>query len=334
MSLFQSLIVGGVLIGLLNSSLMAEEGSVVKGKISLNEKYAETWDGHALEVPLSEIETRLFERVTLPPVPFPDNWSEMNLEQRQAWLKEFEASDKGKTFIAKREKLLDEAHEFDVKIEKDGDFVVYDVPPATYGLQGMVEKKFGDTNYRFEIFGQIEVLQEVDEIALAPLQVEITPLLEAGAKAPPIQVKAYDGKSTISLETFQDHYLFVQFLVTGNTDPVYQRSVQKMYAEVKAKHPLRLLSICVDEDTDQAVKYLRNNDLKLGSYGFTKGFEHRTLFEYGVRTLPTYWLVSPDGTIAMTPLDFAKAFQQSDNLSEIVASQIEGKDLPEAASSE
>ena len=59
----------------------------------------------------------------------------MNPEAQQAWAKSFEESEAGKTLLAEQDKLLSAANDFDVILEKDGKFVVYDVPPGIYRLR-------------------------------------------------------------------------------------------------------------------------------------------------------------------------------------------------------
>ncbi len=320
-----------LLVVVLAGAAGADDGATVKGKVSFNPNRIKSWDGHSLQIPFAAIKARLFEKMELPPIPFPEEWAKMTMEQRQKWATDFESSPAGLKLIEEHEARLEKQKEFEVKIERNGNFVIYDVPPGVYGLQGAIDQKVDDTIYRFEIFGQIEVLKEVDELALTPLQVEITPLLQTKSKAPPIVVDTYGGKSQLSLDKFADQWVFVSFWVSDSPSAVYQEGIQKMFAELKDKHPLRLLLICVDENEDTALKFIQEKQLKLGNHGFTKGLEHRTTFDYGVRTIPSFWLIAPDRTISMTQSDFARAFQVSQDLGEIVSNRIEGKDLPTPA---
>jgi len=323
---------GAILIMfVLASSAVAEEGATVKGKVRFNPDRAKSWDGHSLEIPFAAIKARLFEKMELPPIPFPEEWAKMTMEQRQKWATDFESSPAGLKLIEEHEARLKQQKEFEVKIESNGNFVVYDVPPGIYGLQGAIDQKVAETIYRFEIFGQIEVLKEVDELALAPLQVEITPFIQTGAKAPPIMVDTLGGKGKLTLDKFADQWVFVSFWVSDSPSAVYQEGIQKMFADLKDKHPLRLLLICVDENEKVALKFVQEKQLKLGNHGFTRGLDHRTTFDYGIRTIPSFWLIAPDRTISMTQSDFARAFQVSQDLGEIVSNRIDGKDLPTPA---
>ncbi len=310
-----------------------EEACTVKGQVVFDKNYSESWDGHKLSVPFEEIVTRLFERVQIPPVPFPKNWAEMKPEDRQEWIKAYDASDEGKAYIAKRDKIVKEAKAFDVKFEEGGKFVIYDVPPSVYGLQGRVDKEIEGTKYAFEVFGQIEVLKDVDEIVLDPIQIAVTPLLETGQIAPPISVNIFKGdENKLTLAANKGKYVFVNFWISTSPSAAYQKQVQEMQTKLKEKFAINLFSICVDEDREEAVKFIKKAQLREGKHGFTSGMYHRAILDYGVRAIPSVWLVDPDGKILMSQFDFAQVFRanQSD-LATAVANRIEGKDIPTPA---
>jgi hypothetical protein len=284
------------------------------------------------KVKFSEMEVMLRPQVKLPPVPVPKDFAEKSAGEKRKWIEAYEKTPAGKRLIAQRKKLVEEAEVFDVVLEKNGQFVVYDVPPGTYGIQGRLDRDFKGTKYAFEVFGEIQVKKNVDEIPLAPILLEVTPLLENGQAAPPIAVKTYNNKAELNLGTFKGKYLFVNFWSTENKDLQVQRNVQAMYAALKEKQPIKLLSICLDEKRKAAVKFIVEQKLKEGSHGFTDGWEHPTVDAYGVRSIPSFWLINPAGEVVMTQYDFGRAFAAGKpDLAQIVIDRIEGKDIPTPA---
>ena len=319
------------LAAMMVAPVAADDGATVKGKVVFDETQMESWDKQKLEVSFEEIASRLIESPEIPSAPIPENWGEMKPEERFQWIQEFESSDEGKKLIANRKRIMEARRAFDVKIEKDGSFVIFDVPPGVYGLEGRIDKKFGEANYGFEIFGQIEVLKDVDEIELDPVQVAVTPRLESGQIAPPIAVKTHDDKKVLTLDMFKGKYLFICFWISSSPSAEFQAKLQEMYADLKNKQPLLMLAICVDEDRKAAIDYIVKQKLREGSHGFSDGLEHRTLFDYGVRSFPSFWLIDPEGKIAMTQFDFAQAFRSEDDLAVIITNRIIGKDSPTPA---
>ena len=75
------------------------------------------------EFPLS-LKEDLYDKLPTPKLPA--NWDKMDLKQRQDYAADFEKSAAGKKMLAEREKMLDQANQFDVVLEKTGQFVVYD----------------------------------------------------------------------------------------------------------------------------------------------------------------------------------------------------------------
>jgi hypothetical protein len=313
------------------SAMAQVDEAVVRGKIEFDQTRLKSWDDNQLVVPFVEIEAKLRERVTPPRPPLPTGFDDWKLEAKQKWEKEFIESEAGKKFLENRKKLFEQAKVFDVKFEKDGTFVVYDVPVGVYGIQARVDKEIGDTKYGFEVFGQIEVLKDVDELMLQPLSVEVTPLLQRDQTAPPITVTTHDNKLDMNLETFRDDYLFLNFWTsTSPTAAREQKLVQEMYAALKPKHNVRLLSINIDSNRKQALDFIKKNKLK-GSHGFTGGLAHRAIFDYGVRSFPSFWLIGKDDKILMSQFEVAQAMRVKPSITVIVSDRIEGKDAPTPA---
>ena len=303
----------------------SDDTAVVRGRIAFER-------GEKKKIAYDALEVKLRERVELPPVPVPKDFEKRKPENQKKWLDAFEKSAAGKKLIEKREKLIEDAKVFDVLIEKNGSFVVYDVPAGVYGIQGRRDEEIDGTTYAYEVFGEISVSPKVDEVPLSPILIEITPLLQFEQDAPPIQVTTYNDKAKLNLSTFKGKYLFINFWSTENPDIEIQKQVQKMYVDLKEKHPIKLLSICMDEKRKAAIKFIVDQKLKEGSHGFTDGWEHPTVDAYGVRSTPSFWLINPDRKIIMTQYNFGQAFNADNrDLTQIVSDRIEGKDKPTPA---
>ena len=281
---------------------------------------------------MSEIPARLREYVQLPPPPLPEGFETWEPKRKIEWQTEFAQSDEGQKIIDRNRELLAAASSFEIKFEEDGSFIVYDVPPGEYGIQGSLDQEINGQTYVFEVFGNLEVKPDVDEIALAPLQIAVTPLLSRGSVAPPIEVKSHDGSETLTRKSFDGSLLFVDFWSSQTpTAASEQQSVQEMFEKLKSRFDLKLLSINVDQDRKQALKFLLERNLRAGSHGFTEGMEHPMLLHFGVRGVPAYWLIDKDNKILMSQMEFLQAMRRKPDLATIVSERIEGKDEPTLA---
>ena len=134
-----------------------------------------------------------------------------------------------------------------------------------------------------------------------------------------------------SLKTFGDDYLFVNFWTSlSPTAEAEQKLVQDMYAALKPEYKMRLLSINIDRERAKAIAFIKKQGFK-GSHGFTDGVEHRTIFDYGTRSFPSFWLIGKDDMILMSQYEIAQAMRFKPTLTQIVTDRIEGKDTPTLA---
>ena len=324
-----------------------EKLAVIRGQIAYDKVRVKSWDNNSLVIPYNEIEAKLRQKIILPRPPYPAGYKKWTRKKIIEWEMEFVKTDAGKRYVAKNEQLLEAAHAFDIKFEKkDGAFVVYDVPPGVYGIQGRVDKEIGGTKYGFEVFGEVKVLKDVDEIVLKPMRVEVTPLMASKQKAPPIGVATYDGNRTLNLKTFEGKILFVNFWSSASpTAAAEQQMIQEMYHKLKGKYPIKLLSICVDKVPKAVLAFINKNEVgikvkgddgkiavrPIGSFGFTSGADHRTIFDFGVRAFPSFWLIDKDGMIMMSQFEIAAAMRVKPDMATIVSDRIEGKDVPTPA---
>ena len=336
-----ALLLLGILIGLApaeaNGQRKEKGVATIRGRIAYDKTRIESWDKNRLVIPYKDIEAKIRQKVELKVAPFPKGFDKFTNEAKLKWEKDYLATAKGKKLLAYNKKLIDQASAFDVKFEKDGKFVIYDVPYGTYGIQGRTDKEINGKFYAFEVFGEIPVIDGMDDIPLKPMRVEVTPLVKRGEAAPPVSVKTHDGKLTLTLghKVFRGKMIFLNYWISKSpTAATEQRMIQDMYAELKTKHNMKLISICVDKDLANAIAYIKKNRLKEGSHGFTRGVEHRTIFDYGVRSYPSFWLIGPDGKVMMTQFEISQAMRVKPDMITIVEDRISGKDVPTPATPE
>lgn len=299
----------------------AQPTATLKGRIVQHPKPDWKIDLQTLEVDLVE-----FVMDRLPEPQLPDNWNQLTNDQRRQWITEFEASPEGKKLLAEQERILESANTFDVPIEASGEFVVYDVPPGTYGLSGRLDKTLGDYQYAFEVFGQIVVRDDVDEVLLDPIAVVVTPLFEPGQPVPPFAIQSADGQK-IKPDDFQDQFVFINVWSDQFSPPslAFQTQVQEMVEHLGKQQNVQLLSVCLDEDEAKGRATIQQKQLP-GTHGFAPGWDHPFAETLGVRALPWFMLIDPEGKIRLTHGQIRTAFAKGKTLEQIVLDGIQGKD--------
>ncbi len=317
------LLLTSLLPALLNGKerLNGEDGATLKGRIVPPAKFAS-------QIQPDDLEIVLIEQVQTDDPPIPENWPELTLEEQDQWLAEFEASDAGKKYIAEQEAKIAAARRFPLKLEPDGKFAVYDVPPAIYAFSGRAEKSIEARNYLCEVFGQIEVLPEAQEILLGDLEISVSPIFKAGDPAPQIEVESL-GKQKLRIKDYRGKFLLVHFWSTSSPPAVnFQKSLQKIVSELPADPPVELLALSIDADQAALEEFIRENG-QTGEFALLGGWSHPAISEFGLHAIPALWLVDREGKFLATDSELGIALRESGlGLAEVLQYKLQGKELP------
>ena len=283
-----------------------------------------------LRLPYNDLNIRMVEQVRLPLPETPSGYDDWELEKQKKWVEAYEASEEGKKLIAERQRINDGAQSFDVKVEKNGKFVVYDVPPGRYGMHGRADKKIENKKYAFEVFGQIDVEKEVDELELGKIMISATRQISRGEDVPAIKLETFDGKAVLKNRHLRNKYVLVHFWAKASPPSVeFLPVIKTMYGKLGKRTDFELLSVNMDEDRKVGLEYVKKNRFK-GWHGFAGDWEHKTVTEFGVRAIPSLFLIGPDSKILMTNNEFLQAFRSGkDDLAQIIEDRIAGRDTPE-----
>ncbi len=312
--------------------------------VVLSGRIDQSMNAEKFQVDFKTIKTTLNQQVQLARAPFPRDWDRYTAENKVKWIKAFEASPRGKAFLAKNKKLIDDAPAFNLRFNKQGEFIVYDVPPGVYGLQGRIDNEIKGVKHAFEVFAEIKISGQFDEVTLDPIPVVVTPILSSGMQAPKISVSTHNGKSKLGFENLQSKkgkpdpkYVFLNFWSTKDFvekgKPDYQQTVQAAIKELNADgYKVGLLSICLDDNRQAAIKHIMKNQFKKGLHGFTSGWDHETVDRFGVRSTPSGWLLDKENNIIMSQHEFYTITKLKDSLAKVIKDRIDGKDAPTPAS--
>lgn len=314
---------GGDLFGQRKAKKKKNNAATVRGRIVQN-------IDPDLRLPYNDLNIRMVEQVKLPLPTTPKEYDGWEIEKKKKWVEAYEASEEGKKLIAERQRLNDNAHAFDVKIEKNGKFVVYDVPAGRYGMHGRADKKIENKKYAFEVYGQVDVEKEVDEMDLDRIMISATRLITRGEEVPEILLETFDGKAKLKNRHLKNKYVLVHFWAKGSPPSVeFLPVLQTMYGKIGKRPNFEMLSVNMDDDRKTALAYVKKNKIK-GWHGYAGDWEHKTVTEFGVRAIPSIFLIAPDSKILMTNVEFLRAFNSGkEDLAQIIDDRIAGRDAPD-----
>jgi len=293
--------------------------AALRGKLVVPEKWKQS-------VKPDELLMQLTENIQMEQPPIPENWNELAPEAQNAWWESFQASEKGKLFIAAQEERFRNRKQFDIRVSPTGEFSVFDVPNGVWDLRGSVRKEAGPYEMLFEVFGELEIEDAVEEVALGEMTVAGIPIFREGDVAPNPELNV-DGKP-VRLDSFQGKYVLLTFWSAAlPPSSFFQKNLQTVADTIGKKHPLQLLSVALDPDTEAEKEFFAENG-QAGLYA-SATLTDPLVEDFGVRSIPWLMLIGPDGKIMMGDQALGIALRTSGlDLAEIVTRKIEGREIP------
>ncbi len=292
---------------------------VIKGSVVLPSEHADA-------LAYSDLPFALRQRVELAPPPLPPNWETISLDEQNKWWDAFIETESGKEFIAAREKIIADAKVFNIRVEDDGRFIVYDVPPGTYALQGRVDKTINNIIVAFEVFGQLEVLEKTDELMMGALEIYVTPLFKTGDSLPNVTLNTLDGQP-FSFADSQGHPVLLLFWSVDSPPSLELVKSINGIANEMGDREIEFVTISLDVDSAKASGFLTQNTIS-GTKLTSPGWDSEPVKAFGIRGIPSLWLLDANGKVALSNNELSLAIQLSKwDFKKIFEAQLDGNPI-------
>ena len=121
--------------------------------------------------------------------------------------------------------------------------------------------------------------------------------LRKGTKAPDFTLLSVNGKKK-SLSSYRGKFVYLNFCSTDNHN--CKKDFQLLDAMSKGmKRDLTIVSVSVDTDPEKTTEFVKTNKYKWDF--LLAGDSVHVIRNYSIKTLPTYFLIDPDGKLLLSP---------------------------------
>ena len=268
--------------------------TTVRGRFVIDESEAQKFT----ELDCSALQANLVELVATEPPPFPDDWASLTLEQRNQWLGDFWKTDEGKALSARNQDKLAAGKQYSLLVESDGNFVVYDVEQGHYRLQAEMTVEHEQKHYLLQAYGDFQI-EDVEELDFSEIRMDVLRFLKQGEVAPNLKLQDLAGDS-VELTKFQGKYVLLSFAALAN--PGFQFATDKMKLLQDSEEvgsQISFLIVSVDEEKSAATQFVQDQQIDW-TVGWLGGWDQVVLNQYGLKAVPSFWLIDPQGNIALT----------------------------------
>ncbi|TLX77541.1 TlpA family protein disulfide reductase [Labilibacter sediminis] len=121
--------------------------------------------------------------------------------------------------------------------------------------------------------------------------------LRVGTQAPNFKLPLLSRKDK-ELSDFRGKFVYLNFANTQNYSCKKDFQVLSQLADTY-KRDMQVVTVLMDDDADQATKYVKSNKLKWTFFHFNQN--GKVLDDYNLRAYPTYYLIDPEGNIILAP---------------------------------
>jgi len=234
----------------------------------------------------------------------PDNYDEMTEEQQKEWFKQAARSPEIAKHYGEIMRMQQEVAAIPpvpLALEKDGSFLANGLRPGSWSLEARIPHRTENQLSHADISHVFEVKANQEQIDLGQLTLKTYHVLIPGDPAPDFTALTYDGKP-FKLSDYRGKYVLIDFWATWCVPCVASIPDLVKVHEEFAGDRFEIIGLSVDKTIEEAEKFHQKKPSPYVHGYVGEKSQSKAAAQYGVRLIPSIWLIGPDGSIVARDL--------------------------------